>query len=728
MKRLISLTLAAALLAALALPAAAAEELTADARLARVTQAVKNVLDLDTDAYEDFSGGVSEDLVPSWDLTWSGENRSLSISALEDGTIVSLYRWESDPSPNQYWGSRFPTFPEAGGGSDRALAGDFLKRVLRPGETVNLEEQEAGASLDRSDGAWSGTIVLNGLPSPLHWSISVENGMIEHFSRDVPELAVVGGVPGPGASVEQAKAAEDLHKTLKLRLEYVLTKPGGTRAVLRYLPQSIHNFQVDAAAGGLLDVTALEEEMDKGYNTASGGAADSAAATPTATEGAADRNGLTQAELEGVQKLEGILSKEELDKALRTESAYGLRGYALTSAAYETRRDGGDGETRAVCSLRYARTDGGERLTRTITVDAKTGAVEGVWSSAPWGREKKVTENEALKKAEAFLKTWCPDRDLVLYESEQEVMPWRTEGRTDWRFTFAQEVNGLPFGSNDVTVGIDNLDGSVYYLSSHWDADVAFEDAEGVVSMKTALNAWAGTYKAVLAYRNVPQKLDKADPNQAKLMEQGMEYYYGLRLTYALEREESFAGVDAKTGEPIREERSNTRQALAYTDLAGSAAKADVEKLAGYGVGFAVDKFHPGKNITQWELVALIYSLQSPALDPEGAGEDVRDNAYFSAYRRGLLRLAERDDGAVLTRSQVVKMLLDAAGYGPAARLGGNIFTCGYTDKSSIPAEGLGYAAMAQALGMASGGYDGARTATRGEAASMLCRVLERTE
>ena len=70
-------------------------------------------------------------------------------------------------------------------------------------------------------------------------------------------------------------------------------------------------------------------------------------------------------------------------------------------------------------------------------------------------------------------------------------------------------------------------------------------------------------------------------------------------------------------------------------------------------------------------------------------------------------------------------MLLDAAGYGPAARLGG-IYTCAYSDKGSIPAEGLGYAALAQALGLASGTYAGSRTATRGEAVSMLCRVLER--
>lgn len=726
MKRLFSLALAAALLAALTLPAAA-EGPAADARLAKVTQLVKDALALDTDAYKEFSGSVSEDLAPIWDLSWEGEARSLSISALEDGTIVSLYCWESGPATNQYWGSRFPTFPETGGAGDRAIAEGFLSRVLRKGETVELDKLEEGLYQGRSGSSWSGKIALNGLPSPLHWSIHVENGMVEHFSRDLPETAGVGGVPSSDAAVERAEAAEDLHKTLKLRLEYVLGKPGDTKAVLRYVPENVHDFQVDAKTGGLLDVTALEEEMEKGYNTVSGGAADAAAPTATA-EGSVDRNGLTQAEMEGIQNLEGVLSQEELDKRVRAEGAYGLRGYALASASYEARRDGEEGGARAVCSLRYVRTDNGQRLTRTVTVDAKTGAVEGVWSSAPYGREKQVGEAEALKKAELFLKAWCPDRDLALYRRNSEIAPWRMQGQADWEFTFAQDVNGLPFGDNSVTVGIDNLDGSIYYLSSHWDADMAFEDAAGAVPMETALAAWAETYQAVLAYRNIPQELDKADPIQAKLLERGMEYYYALRLTYALEREETFEGVDAKTGKPICGEQGNARRALAYTDLAGNAAEADIERLAGYGVGFAEERFRPGKTITQWELAALAYSLQGPALDTEAAGKDQRDNAYFSAYRLGLLRVAERNDSAVLTRSQLVKMLLDAAGYGPAARLGGNIFTCGYTDKSAIPAEELGYAAVAQALGMASGSYDGARPATRGEAASMLCRVLERAE
>lgn len=723
MKRLLSLTLAAALLAALTLPAAAAED-SQDARLAKVTAQVKKTLALDTEAYETFRGGLSENLTPVWELSWESDRRSLSVSALEDGTIVSLYRWEYDPSPSDVRAA-FPTFPESGGEADRETAEAFLSQVLRQGEAVELKDREGGLSLGSSSGSsWSGTMVLNGLPSPLHYSIRVSGGVVEHFDRDVPEGAVVSGVPSPDAPADAAKAREDLEGTLKLQLEYVLAKPGDTQAVLRYVPEKgAHDFLVDAKTGELLDLTELEAKMDRGLarNTAAGGAVPMAKA-----EMSADEAGLTKAEQEGVRQLEGVLSQEDLDKALRAQSAYGLRGYALTGASYETlpAKEGQKGQV--TCTLRYARTDAGERLTRNLTVDAKTGDVESVWSSAPYGREKKLTEEEALKKAEAFLKTYRPDWDLTLYSRDGGVRPLRESGGPDWQFTFARKVNGLPFPANAVYIGMDASDGSVYALSSSWDEDIAFDSANGLVSMETALSAWAGTCEPVLAYRNVPQKLTKAGPAQAKLMEQGMEYYYGLRLTYGLERTETYGGVDAKTGEPVRETQGSAREPLTYTDLAGSAAKADAEKLAEYGAGYAGGKFRPAKSVTQWELVALISSLRGAPLEPEAVEKDGRESAYYEAYRLGLLRSSERRDDAVLSRADVIKMLLDASGYGPAARLGG-IYTCGYADKSSIPEEGLGYAALAQALGLASGTYAGSQTATRGEAASMLCRVLERT-
>jgi len=715
MKRLLSLALSAAMLAALMIPPAAAAG-TADDCLAKVTQAVKDALDLNTDGYESFRGNRYENLVPAWDLNWESEGGSLSIGALDDGTILRFYHWEEGPDSS---GSGFPIFP-AVGGDDRAAAEDFLARVLRPGETIELGEPDSTAGLDGSGTRWSGNIDLNGLPSPLRWSIRMEDGAVVDFERDTPETSYVGGVPSAEAQADITKAAEDLQGKLELNLEYVLEE--GTKAVLRYVPKKgLHEFQVDAVTGELLDLTELNEKLSKGFTNTAGAAMATAASAESG--GAADRKDLTGAELEGVQKLEGVRSKEELDKSLRAVDAYGLRGYALISANYEVLHDG-----QVLCSLRYARTDDGERLTRTISVDAKTGAVESVWSSAPWGREKTLSEEDALKKAEAFLKIWCPDRDLVFYEKGSVISPLRAEKQADWSFTFVQEANGLPYRGNNVYISIDGADGSVYSLACNWDEDVTFEDPKGVIEPEAALAAWAGTYETVLAYRRVPQKLDKSDPVQAKLMEEEFEYYNALRLTCGLEREEDYSGVDAKTGEPVQVKQESRRQILTYTDLAGSLERADIEKLAEYGAGYASEKFRPGKNITQWELAALLFSLRYSALDPENASEDERERAYYEAYyRTGALRREDRDDDAVLTRGQVVKILLDAAGYGPAARLEG-IFTSDLRDFENQSAENRGYAAIAQALGMVSGSYAGSRSASRGEAASMLCRLLERPE
>ena len=263
----------------------------------------------------------------------------------------------------------------------------------------------------------------------------------------------------------------------------------------------------------------------------------------------------------------------------------------------------------------------------------------------------------------------------------------------------------------------------MYRLDYQYDEDVTFASSAGIVGETAALAAWAGTYDTVLAYRLVPRPLESGDETEARLMELGLTHFCELRLTYALEREERYLGIDAATGKPAAPESGDT--AITYTDLSGSGVKADVEKLARYGVGYDGGRFRPDKQLTQWDLVALLASLEGYCIDPETADESTRDTVYSMAYRMGILPRGTRDEGRAVTRGQAVKCLLDCAGYGPAARLQG-IYTCTYSDAAAIPEADLGYAAIAQALGMVRGSYQGDRTATRGELAAMLCRLLER--
>lgn len=719
MKRLISLLLCAWLLAGLAVPAAASET-TADNRLTQITQAVKKTLSLDTSMYEDFHGDCyQQDLADVWTLQWSGSSGSLTVEALNDGTVVGMRLNDLDTSSGI--DGSFPTFPAGDPEQARKAAQTFLGRVLDgPTESVVLDEPSGLDRLNSTSYTFSGSLLLNSLPSPLTYSVTVRasDNQVTRFRRDIPDSSFLGEIPSASPRISRSQAAASLKETLSLRLEYVLPDVDSTTAVLRYLPDSVHTYYVDANTGSLLDLT---EWGAKAYP-----ATGDASSAESAADAGANGGALSQAEQEGIAKLEGVLPSSQLDRQLRAVSAYGLTGYTLISSAYTLQKadpDRADSEELVLCTLRYSRTEGENVLSRTFQVDARTGVVQSVSSWAPWedAHTAAVRPSQAQANAETFLKSFAPSRfqDLALYETDDRT----ADGAPYYTFTFARKVNGYFFPENSYTVAIDAADGSVFRLDYTWQDALTFDAPSGLLSAQEALNAWMGTYEVTLAYRLFPVELNAADPIHKRLLEQGYSYFYELLLTYGLEREDLYAGIDAKSGQAVRQETGENLPA--YQDLAGCWAKTEIETLAKYGVGYDADTFQPGKALTQWDLVCLLASLQGLRLDPAAADEQSHNSAYAVAYEMGALSRAQRDDNGLLTRGDVVKYLLNGAGYGSVARLQG-IFTCSYADRASIPKADLGYAALAQGLGLVQGNYAGSRTASRGEAAVMLYRLLGR--
>ena len=229
------------------------------------------------------------------------------------------------------------------------------------------------------------------------------------------------------------------------------------------------------------------------------------------------------------------------------------------------------------------------------------------------------------------------------------------------------------------------------------------------MDQQAALDAWFATYTTQLGYLAVPTGEDTVS----------------LVLAYCLDREENWTGLDAKTGQPVS--NRTEEPVITYDDLEGNWAQTQVEALADYGIGYYGGSFQPDKQLTQLDLVALLASTQGYRYLP--GEEDAADNLYRYAYDMGLLTAAQRDDDALMTRGDTVKMLLDSAGYGEVAALEG-IFRCAYADEADIPAAYYGYAALAQGMGIVGG--DGAgcfaaqRIATRLEAAVMLYNFMNR--
>lgn len=720
MKKLLSLALVLALAAGLCVPAVAAEGDAANQRAAAVTLAVKEKLDLDTSEYTQFNSSFSESVLePTWRLNWSGDKGSLSISVTEEGRVESYSRYSygssvSRPVTNR--GRFTPSFPVLTRDMARETALAFLDKVLEAGESVELAP--AGKSqLGANSYSFSGGILVNGLPSPFSFSVRVgEDNTVTSFYRSGTSWGrILGDVPAAQAAVDAEEAGAALRDTFSFRLEYVLSDDGKS-AVLRYLPNSTHNFYVDANTGALVDLTALYSGLSSNYIVSD--SSDRLLAAESAS-----KNELTPAELEGVAKLEGVLSKEELDAELQKLSALGLDKYTLGYASYSVNSETGEVTAR----LQYTRQVEESFWRRYVTVDGKTAALKSVSSSFPWKEdvEPTVSAAEAQAKAEAFLTAQQGEKfaKTALYNGESALSGNYTG--LSRSFCYAQRENGYFFPANSLTVGVDCTDGSICTYYSDFDLDVSFASPEGIVDLDAAMDAWLDTYEVTLQYLAVPKVLDPTLPEYKLLTEQGYSYLYTLELAYQLERSGYAYGVDAHTGQALVSSAA-AEKLVSYSDLGGHWIEAKAQRLALFNVGWLGGAMEPDKALTQIDLVALLVSTNGYLFNGE---TDDADSLYRYAYSMGILTEDQRDDRAAVDRCELVKLLLDCTGYGDVAQIPG-IFRCDFADADAIPTAYMGYVALAWGLGLVEGGSDNCfcpgSAATRAEAAAILYRYLDR--
>ncbi len=721
----------AALSLSLVAPALAAE--AADQRLARVTLEVKGTLGIG-DEYTEFYGEPDETALGTrWSLSWKSEDEELSVTATDEGKVLSLNRWEKGDrvvEPVFAMGSSgelsFPAMTRAQAG-EHARA--FLDKVLSENEKVSFTEEDA-ESLSATEYSFRGNVELNGLPSPMsvYVRVRLSDGEVTRFWRgDVSDYA---GAPGEAkTSTTEEKARELLKTTLSLRLEYVRDGEEG-KAVLRYLPNGTDEFYVDAATGELVNLTELRDKLRQEY-AGTGGNKLMANASMAAMDAAAPEAAptLSEVELEGVAKLEGVLDKEGLDKKIKAWRELGLDAYALGSAGYNVDRETGDVTAR----VSYAKNTEEGIYRRYVTVDAKTGELISMYGNNPSrmvlleedSKEYKalLTAAQAQEKGEAFLKRLWGEQ-LAKTERYNEVDG--KEKASTVSFTFAQKVNGYFFPENSITVRVDGTDGSIMGFSRSFDDEVVFDTADGLISEEEAIDVWCGSFPVELGYMEIPVALDMSKEFEL-LRNAGYTYYNSLKPGYALgDRDAWYSGVDAKTGELVEPETTEP-ETMFYDDLEGHWAKEILDELARYGVGWMGGKAEPDKALTQLDYILLLSSAEGYRWS--NVGEEDVETLYEIAYRQGILTKEERQEDKVLTRAELVKMFLNSRGYGKVAQLSG-IFRCDFADAAQIPESDLGYAALAQGLGIAGGDGEGnyapTRPAVRCEAAVMLWKYMKR--
>ena len=175
---------------------------------------------------------------------------------------------------------------------------------------------------------------------------------------------------------------------------------------------------------------------------------------------------------------------------------------------------------------------------------------------------------------------------------------------------------------------------------------MTFDSPDGILDGDAALDAWFHHYDITLAYGSVPVKLDLSrDPGRpvSSLLEMGYTYFYTLKLAYFLTEPEGVrcSGLDAKTGEPVRRDMGTSGTEISYSDLEGHWAKAQVEALAEYGIGWYGGACRPRDTLTQLDMVALLSSADGYRFDPESGNVD---ELYRRAYSLGILHPSQRKE------------------------------------------------------------------------------------
>ena len=706
MKRFLSLILACCLALCLAVPALAEAPADMEAALQTAAAQVKETLEIDDD-YTEFSGNWNDGLRPGWYLSWSDGARELSVTCDEDGLITEMYRWESTGREDYYsFRAAFPALDEA---AARTQAEHWLERLMGAGETARIDGVGVGLTRDGEYSFW-GAILLNGLESPVTFTMRIGAGGLMGYSRSDGYRPFVGGAPEETEpALASGEAGSLLAGTAAMELYYV-SENGEAR--LRYVPVGPYTV-VDALTGEAVDMDALYASFD---STASKNGEISRAEYAMAQDAAGAGKGLTEMELTSIANYREALDQEKLDAALRALPHMGLEAFSLDRCSYSL--DGSTGELRA--ELRYTAMMDEEHLfgfsrtayddfmtwgdrpvvTKYFTLDAKTGELTALYTSYPLWEEDRTPLDPEQDAYEEFLQAAAPEKF-----AETKLCDLKGQTPGDGAF-FARTHDGYFCPENYLYAALDP-DGTVEEFRCVWDEEMTFAPSKDIVDEAAALKAYVDALDVTLGYVAWPEGIDYDDPVLYRYADWGYSYVESLRLAWYFGGTEKIAGVDALTGEILTEDPDGS---YGYEDLAGEPLREEIETLGAAGIGFAGGSFLPGAALTMADAAALL--LQASGYDISDWDEE---SLGREAVWSGFVPAGEWEPERELTGGDFLRMLLKPSRYGAAAELTG-VWAPDYGDD--------GYAAVAAGLGMPSA-PDG--VCTRAEAADLLYGFMSRT-
>ena len=648
MKRIICMILSLTL--AFGCIAAKAEESALTQKMKKVTQLVKTILDI-SDEYTEFDSFLNDRF---WHLNWHSEDGWLDVSCLEDGTILEYNRsiFYSYEKKTDVLNARFPKLTTE---ELQAKAAAFLTRVICE-ESWGWEMESFMPALKRgyySNAVAQGRLTYHALPTDIGFSISLDpmTGDVTSFYR---YDAYTDYAPLPGDELSTVKdgeaarqqAREKLLDAYDLELVYYVTDP---REMARLVYRRTDNGRIalDAKTGELLSFDASLST----YTSAQG--ADYGLGVEEAEDAMALRQ-LTETELEGIALYDEVLSASELDRKIRdTDELIIDNDYVLFSASYSI-----DDDT-PVASLSYCKTLKQDwTIEVSFSMDARSGRILNMYSySNPYvSRENEETADPEQQREAAlrFIEKYYADCASQVRLTDSSADGRLVEKTPVFSYTFTREHAGYLFRENAIIVRIDGESGKICGFNLRWSEGQEFYEPEEPISTEDARLNWLGESKMELMYLSVPAKGERTGKTT-------------LTLCRAFDEKENVYAVDAETGERYIYSAGEAGRRYEYTDDNNMLYADEIRRLGEYGIGLADYSFTEKEHLYAKQI--MILSLQAAGLQNV---ESMSDEQLRSAFRNNIgCELAAVCTDAPYTRGLMLRVLVEIAGYGNAARLQG---------------------------------------------------------
>ena len=680
MKKLISYIIVAAFFLASAIPASAAPD---SKELEKAIQTVKSIIDIPQEAsvfdyyyWDDpYTGRILN-------LNWNDTKyeKTYSVTLDEDNVISNFNAYEY--RENAAIGN---LTREQG----QKTAEDFMNKAL----PANMKDFRLKSS-DSNDMFFSYFYLcyINGLPAAgltVNIDVDKQTGKVSGYYRNNP-FGKNDKFPPANGKISVGEAKETLVDNSVISLLYKSYYDYEKREVGIFPAYHLYSDKfVDAVTGELIS------PYNMYYPYYRGGAEDASAEKAMSVENEA---GLTPEEKDVVDKLAGMISKEEAAKAAISKIPGMSSGAELQSASLGSSREEKD---KYLWQLRF---DG-----CSATVNAKTGELTAFYYYGEQkGKSGTVSRESAEKAALDFIKKTASGKlaDTVFseYMSSTEIQVPQREKDVDYNipyiFVFVRVVDGTEFPGNSISVSVDSANGRITQYNLTWYDNAVFPKIADVITAEEALDIYADR--------------DSFDLMYIKSAENVISLVYGFIDAPAY-------SVDPVSGEKLSYDGKKFREYSAvdsYDDIAGKWYEGTVNALLDNGYYIEGASFKGGSAITQEEFLRYIHSRVQAYY--------TQDDFYDMLVRNKILTNEEKSPGSLLSRQDAAKFTVRFLGLDKAAK-DGSVFMDLYNDKVSM--EYNGYAAIAKSLGImngdADGNFNGGKTMTRGEAAVVVFNALK---